>query len=94
MIIVEGPDNVGRFRGRKVAASLKHALHEYRKRRYGKIPRPKGRGLIEAWSIADNKHSGFSIPRPKGRGLIEASASGCVAVSERSDSAAERSRPH
>ena len=37
------------------------------------IPRPKGRGLIEATAGFSPAWSGSApIPRPKGRGLIEA----------------------
>ena len=62
-----------RFRGRKVAASLKR-LHR-RGGRGGRlaIPRPKGRGLIEACPCAASGATVRArIPRPKGRGLIEA----------------------
>src|SRR5450432_4256883 len=36
------------------------------------IPRPRGRGLIEARSVRPLYRSLWAIPRPRGRGLIEA----------------------
>src|ERR1039458_1824204 len=36
------------------------------------IPRPRGRGLIEAEPAGSNPKSTAAIPRPRGRGLIEA----------------------
>ena len=38
----------------------------------GAIPRPRGRGLIEAESHGPRYRAGNVIPRPRGRGLIEA----------------------
>ena len=38
----------------------------------GPIPRPKGRGLIEAEKAGREMANWGKIPRPKGRGLIEA----------------------
>ena len=61
-----------RFRGRKVAASLKHVGDHAAPAISWVIPRPKGRGLIEAPDPAPHIPSSRPIPRPKGRGLIEA----------------------
>ena len=36
------------------------------------IPRPRGRGLIEAVTLARKTAPVVPIPRPRGRGLIEA----------------------
>ena len=59
-----------------------------------KIPRPKGRGLIEAGRARRGSGRRPEIPRPKGRGLIEAAGCPDRAHSGGADSAAERSRPH
>ena len=60
------------FLDRKVEASLKEARRRGRERAHRRIPRPKGRGLIEG-RRAQEPRSGAPerIPRPKGRGLIE-----------------------
>src|SRR5690606_30235952 len=83
-----------RFLDRKVEASLKHgggvAVHGAE---LG-IPRPKGRGLIEATHAPCRLQRWARIPRPKGRGLIEAWWRGSGARCRTRDSSTERSRPH
>src|SRR5581483_4185027 len=61
-----------RFRGRSAAASLKRPDRLQDGVRRHEIPRPIGRGLIEARNTASECGCSSSIPRPIGRGLIEA----------------------
>src|SRR5690606_36037199 len=66
---------IGRGRGfldRKVAASLKQHDPVSRSVAAAQIPRPKGRGLIEAPTAGCPRSAPCRIPRPKARGLIEA----------------------
>ena len=62
----------GAFRGRKVAAPLKHSLPTEQPHRDDVLPRPKGRGPIEALRPAPSAIAFLDLPRPKGRGPIEA----------------------
>src|SRR5690606_24177653 len=61
-----------RFLDRKVEASLKLRYQLPQDKIIQKIPRPKGRGLIEASTCWSAWGLQLAIPRPKGRGLIEA----------------------
>ena len=61
------------FRDRSVAASLKRGRYRARRACDTSLPRPFGRGLIEATrSVLFDFPDGTDLPRPFGRGLIEA----------------------
>ena len=60
------------FHDRAVVASLKQGQPALTAEPMTGIPRPRGRGLIEATSGPINEGEQAGIPRPRGRGLIEA----------------------
>ena len=60
------------FHDRAVVASLKLADWTLHGITSSAIPRPRGRGLIEASGTAGRVAGVLGIPRPRGRGLIEA----------------------
>ena len=61
-----------KFHDRAVVASLKRLQFVECMLLAPQIPRPRGRGLIEALCPLHDRRSAFLIPRPRGRGLIEA----------------------
>ena len=66
------PCRLDEFHDRAVVASLKLRISSSPVNLPLKIPRPRGRGLIEALPLRQIPKQAKTIPRPRGRGLIEA----------------------
>ena len=71
LVALEGR-GILQFHDRAVVASLKPLLLELASQCPVEIPRPRGRGLIEASGSSIIAFAPSEIPRPRGRGLIEA----------------------
>jgi len=81
------------FRARAGAAPLKHKLSPHRAFRFLPIPRPRGRGPVEADDDVNQLACVAFIPRPRGRGPVEAFFISMGVIGQNGHSAPARARP-